>query len=385
MVLLVLMLWNAGGSLASAAPAARAHLGSGNQLLQAERYADAADEFQQALRADPALVQAREQLAVCYFELRDYLRARPLLEEMLARKNSADLATYYLGRMDLVDHHLDSAIRRFRSLSRENPVRDELYYLGSAYYKQEKYPLSVRVLQQAAARNPRDSRVHQLLGRAYQKLGQNDQAEKEFTQTKRLLDYYLEGSIAISRCRAALSEGQSDQAWKLCGPLTDTDDVDKIVAIGMLFGEAKKYPQARGAWEKAIALDPDSSEIQYNLALTCFHLKELPRAREYAAQAVRQRPDFVEANILYGTVLYMGAEDREAMVVLTHAHELKPDDAAVQRLLAEELSISAEDHARNQEWPQAAALLEKAAALQPDSREISARLAQARQRLSSNR
>jgi tetratricopeptide (TPR) repeat protein len=101
MVLVVLMLWNAAGAPASAAQAVRAHLGTGNQLVQAERYAEAADEFQQALRDDPALTQASEQLAVCYFELRDYTRARPLLEQMLAGNNSASLATYYLGLLDL--------------------------------------------------------------------------------------------------------------------------------------------------------------------------------------------------------------------------------------------------------------------------------------------
>jgi tetratricopeptide (TPR) repeat protein len=383
MPLLVLMLWSAAG--VPTAPAARAHLGSGNQLLQAERYAEAADQFQQALRDDPALVQAREQLAVCYFELRDYTRARPLLEQMLTRKNSAALATYYLGRLDLFEHNLESAIRRFRSLPPEDPVRDELYYLGSAYYKQEKYPLSIQVLSKAAEQNPRDSRVHQLLARAYQKVGQTDHAEKEFAQTKQLHDYYLEGSVAIGRCRASLAQNQTDRAWELCRPLTDTDDVDKIVAIGVLFGEAERYPQAREAWEKAVALDPDSAEIQYNLALTCFHMKDVLRAREHAAEAVRQRPDFVEANILYGTVLYMGAEDNEAIAVLTHAHELKPDDPAVRRLLAEELSMRADRCARSQEWRQAAELLERAAALQPDSQEISAKLAKARQQLGNNR
>src|SRR5260370_37044653 len=95
------------------------------------------------------------------------------------------------------------------------------------------------------------------------------------------------------------------------------------------------------------------------------------RAREHAMEAVRQRPDFVEANILYGTILYMGAEDGEALRVLTRAHELKPDDGSVRRLLAEELSIAADQPARNQEWPQVVALLEKAAGLQPESPQIS--------------
>jgi len=287
--------------------------------------------------------------------------------------------------MDLIDRKFDSAIRRLRSIPRENPVRDELYYLGSAYYKQEKYRQSIEVLKQAAIQNPRDARVHQLLARGYQKLGQGVQAEIEFAETRRLHDYYLEGSVVIGRCRSLLAQGQADAAWDLCGPLTGTDDVDKIVAIGMLFGEAGRYPQALAVWEKAVALDPDSSEVQYNLALTCFRLHDALRARGPAAEAVRLRPDFVEANILYGTILYMGAEDREAIAVLTHANELKPDDPAVRRLLAEELALSAERHARDREWRQATELLERAAALQPDSQQIATRLAEVRAKLGSVR
>jgi len=381
----LLMLWMGGGAAGGSTAAARAHLGSGNQLMHLERYAEAADEFQKALRGDRMLTQARDQLAVCYFELRDYAQARPLLQQMLRDKSSAGVAAYYLGRIDLVDRDFDSAIRRLRSIPRENPVRDELYYLGSAYFKQEKYAESIRALQQAAAQNPRDSRVHHLLARAYQKSGQLKAAEKEFAETRRLHDYYLEGSAAIARCRSLLVQSNPAGAWAECRPLMETDNVDKIVAIGMLFGEAGQYRPALEAWQKAAPLDPDSSEIQYNFALTCFHLKDMLRAREHAAEAVRQRPDFVEGNILYGTILYMGAEDGEALRVLTRAHDLKPDDGSVRRLLAEELSISADQHMRNQEWPQVVALLEKAAALQPDSAQISQKLAEARQRLSKTR
>src|SRR5437016_9584797 len=174
-LMLCLMATTANASTASA----RAHLGSGNQLMQAERFEEAAEEFQQALRDDPTLTQAREQLAICLFELRNYTRARLLFEQ----KPAGNVASYYLGRMDLIDHKLESAIRRLRSISRENPVRDELYFLGTAYYKQEKYSESVQVLKQAAAENPRDSRVHQMLARAYQRLGEKQNAEKEFGET----------------------------------------------------------------------------------------------------------------------------------------------------------------------------------------------------------
>ena len=380
-MIVLLVMWMAAGAAAGSTAAARAYLGSGNQLMQAERYAEAADEFQKALRDDRTLTQARDQLAICYFELRDYTHARPLLEQMFLDKSSAGVASYYLGRIDLIDRDFASAVRRLLSIPREHPVRDELYYLGSAYFKQERYAESIRSLQQAAAQNPRDSRVHHLLARAYQKAGQPKAAEKEFAETRRLHDYYLEGSVAIARCRSLLVQGNPEAAWAMCRPLTETDDVDKIVAIGILFGQAKQYQPALEAWQKAAALDPDSSEIQYNFALTCFHLNDMRRARERAVEAVRQRPDFVEANILYGTILYMGAEDGEALRVLTRAHDLKPDDGSVRRLLAEELSISADQHMRNQEWQQVVALLEKAAALQPDSPQISQKLAEARRLL----
>jgi len=373
-MLLLAMLLAAGLNAGSPATAG-GHLGAGIQLMQAERYEEAAQEFRLALRADPARTQARDKLAICYFELRDYPRARPLFERMTA-KESAVTAAYYLGRMDLLEQNPDSAITHFHAIPRDHPFRDELYYLGSAYYKMAKYNQSAESLKRALAANPRDSRVHQLLARAYQKLGMGDQAEMEFAETRSLHDYYLEGSVAIGRCRALLAQKKPEEAWAICRPLSDTDDVDKIAAIGMLFGEAEQYPVALELWTKALALDPDSSEIQYNLALTCFHVKDMRNARNHAEQALRIRPDFVEANVLYGTVLYMGGEDREALAVLSRAYELKPDDTSVRRLLAEELAIAA----TTQDCTRAAGLLDQAVTLQPDLAGISARMAQVKSR-----
>ncbi len=59
------------------------------------------------------------------------------------------------------------------------------------------------------------------------------------------------------------------------------------------------------------------------------------QARAYASNAVRLWPDFPEANVLYGTVLYMLADDALAKQVLRHAEDLRPDDEMVRRLLAE--------------------------------------------------
>jgi tetratricopeptide (TPR) repeat protein len=382
--LLLIMLLAGSTTAGSPVASAREHVGSGNKLMQMERFKEASRQFELALHDDPTLSEARQQLAVCYFELREYEAARRLCGEMLAAKENTELATYYLGRIDLIEQNFDSAIRRFQSLGQGEPVRDELYYLGVAYFKQGKYTNAVEVLRQAITYNPRDYRVHQFLARSYQKLGQTQKAEREFSETQQLHDYYLQGTVAIGECRSLLLAGQPEKAWETCRPLLETDDVDKLVSIGMLFGKAEKYEQALAVWDKAVALDPESPEINYNLALTCFHLKNMPRARKHVAAAVQLRPDFFEANLLFGTILYMTAEDEPAIRMLTRAHELRPDDGDVRRLLAQELMVFSEVLTKGNDLERAKVLLQQAATLRPDSEEISSKLAQLRARISGN-
>jgi tetratricopeptide (TPR) repeat protein len=167
------------------------------------------------------------------------------------------------------------------------------------------------------------------------KLGRQQEAEQEFSRTKELYAYYAEGSRALAACQVLLGAGRSDEAWQQCGAMVETDDVDKLVALGVAFGGKGDAQHARIIWEKARRLDPDSPEINYNLALACFHVRDLRQAEAYVRDAVRLWPDFPEANVLYGTVLYMLADDARAREVLSHAQELRPDDEMVRRLLAE--------------------------------------------------
>jgi tetratricopeptide (TPR) repeat protein len=262
------------------------------------------------------------------------------------------------------------------------PFSDALYYLGVAHFKQGKFSEALNALTRAAADNPRDYRVHQFLARVYQKLGQTQKAEQAFAETQRLHDYYLQGSVAIAACRSLLLTGRSGEAWEKCQPMLETDDVDKLVGLGILFGKSGEYGHAVEIWKRAVVLDPDSSEINYNLALTAYHVKNLLQARQSAATAVQLRPDFFEANMLYGTVLYLTAQDNEAIRVLTHAHELRPDDTEARKLLAHQLMISSETLVKRKDLRKAIELLEQAAGLTPESQDVVDRLAQVRLLLS---
>jgi tetratricopeptide (TPR) repeat protein len=321
-----------------ATSSALAYLGKGNELMQLDRYEEAAAQFEQALDRDKTLEEARKNLAICEFELREYRQARDLFQRMLATADRP-VAVYYLGRLDLLNGDLDSAIARFRSIGNLIPTdratADTNYFLGVAYFKKSRLDQAISSFRRQIEVNPRDFRAHQWLARALIKAEHPAEANQEFARAKELHEYYTQGSVAIAGCRSLLNAGKRDEAWASCQPMLETDDVDKVSAIGMLFGEMGDQAHSFIAWQKAVALDPDSPELNYDLALASFQLKDMVRAKQHAQIACNLWPQFPEANVLYGTILYMLAEDREAVRVLMHAAELRPDDLNVRRLVAE--------------------------------------------------
>jgi tetratricopeptide (TPR) repeat protein len=305
-------------------------LAKGNALMRDERYNEAVTEFQKALNQDGKLVEARRNLAICRFELRQYDQARQLFQPLSTGSSTAD---YYLARIDLLEGHLDQAIRRFQVIDETGRIEDEKFFLGLAFYKKGDFTSAIPFFEQWIKLSPRDFRAHEFLARSLARTNRPAEAAHEFARTRELHNYYLEGSVALKRCATLLDQGRQTEAWTLCG--TDTDDVDKISAVAMLFSRAGDDRHALLGWKRAVALDPESPENNYNLALSLFKLKDIALSRQYVRAALQVWPDFPEANVLYGTILYMLAEDGEAVRVLTRARELRPDDQMVRRLLEE--------------------------------------------------
>lgn len=328
--LCILLISAAWGSTPVAALVAK-----GNALMRDELYDQAAVQFQNALDQDRQLVEARRNLAICRFELRQYNQARELFQPLSTGSSTAD---YYLARIDLLENQLDRAIRRFLAIDKTGGIQDEKFFLGLAYYKKGDFSSAIPFFEQWIKLSPRDFRAHEFLARSFARTNRQTEAAREFARTRELHNYYLEGSVALKRCASLLDQGRQAEAWSLCG--TDTDDVDKISAVAMLFSRAGDYQHALLGWKRAVALDPESPENNYDLALSLFKLKDLALSRRYVWAALQAWPDFPEANVLYGTILYMLAEDRDAVRVLTHARELRPDDPMVRRLLEELASHS---------------------------------------------
>jgi len=351
-----------------------ARVGRGYELMKDERYREAADEFRVALALDSRLVRVRYQLAVCWFAIAKLNEAREEFNRLQRETKNDPNVAYYLGRLDLMEGNLDSAIERFTGIAADPPFPDTAYYLGSAYLKKGELEKVEKWLLEAARANPRDFRVPDHLARVYQREGRKEEAEKQYALSAALRQHYDEASKVAVTCSRLLETRPMEEARRICQELFDPNDPDKLTTLGMLYGQHAYFSEAVEPLRRAASLDPDSFEIQHDLGLTCFRLHRYPEALAALTEAVALRPDFFGSNALLGATLYALGEDEASYRVLFHAHELNPQDADTADLLFKAaLSLAGKEFDKH-EYAASAIHLETAVRLRPQDVEVRRRL-----------
>jgi tetratricopeptide (TPR) repeat protein len=352
-------------------------LGQGLKHLEQARYEQAIEAFRKALDLDPGLVTAHYDLGVAYFSLNQFDEARQAFEEVWSRSPGHRFAAYFLARLDLVRGDLDGAIRGFRALLREKPVADELYYLGSAYFRKGEMQQAIQILQRASDMHSGDYRIPFLLALAYRKTGQARLAERQAALSEELRNSYRQKSREILECNTALNSQKGESAVQQCRQLLDGVDPTKLVSLGVLLAERQLYEAALPPLAKAARIDPENYEPQFNLGLTYFRLKKYPEARQPLENALALRPESYDAAALLGSVLFALGDDYGAVRRLRHAHQLRPSDEKVKSLLFEQLRIIAQHLLAEKNYPESIPYFEEALALKPEATELRSQLAQA--------
>jgi tetratricopeptide (TPR) repeat protein len=355
---------------------AGANVGKGYELVQEERYEEAAGEFAKALAADPRLLPVRYQLAVCWFALGRREEARRELEALRVETHEDPAVVYYLARLDLLEDRTSSAIEGLETLTREPPFPDTWYYLGFAYLREGDVPLAIRSLRKAVQAAPLDFRAHERLARAYQKAGRRAEAEAEYARSTELRQSYNLAARDALDCGRDLDQRPLEEARATCRRLFDPGNPDKLTTLGMIYGQHGRYAEALEPLETASRLDPDSFEIQHNLGLTYFRLKRYAEARGPLEKAVSLRAHFFGSNALLGASLYALGEDARAFEVTEQAHALNPRDADTAELLFKLAVLLAKREYSGRNYPQTLAYLQKATALRPGVAELHDRLAE---------
>jgi tetratricopeptide (TPR) repeat protein len=364
----------AGQEAPAAVPAAagtpEAHLGKGYDALKQDMYEVAVNEFRASLQLDPSLVlKARFPLAVALFELHRSDESRRELEAVRHEVGDHPNVLYYLGRLDLEDRNFESAIRNLSQAAAQPPFPDTTYYLGFAYFKHGDLADAEKWLKEAARLNPRDARVLYQLGFVYRKEGREEEAKKTLAASEELRRRDDSEALLKTECGKKLEQGPRDEARNFCEQLYAPDDAAKLTALGTIYGQHGDLEAALKPFRRAAELEPQSPQMQYNLALTYYQLNQFEQARPPLAKAIQRWPDLFQLNALYGAVLLKLGEEVAAYQALHHAQQLNPEDPGTTDLLYKITLTLAQKSRGDRQYANSLHYLQEAARLRPQEPE----------------
>jgi len=353
-----------------------AHIGKGYELVQEDRFEQAAAEFQLALALNPHLGRARYQFAVCLFALGRLEESQEQFERLRQETRNDPSVLYYIGRLRLLALDNEAAIQILRKIVSAPPFPDTSFYLGCAYLANGDIGNAISTLERSAAIVPRDYRVPYRLARAYQKAGRLKEAAKAYQRSSELRQHYNNAAQELAACGEALKNRPTAEAQPICQRMADPNDPDKLTSLGIVYGEHGAYSEATSPLERAAKLDPDSFEIFHNLGLSYFRLRRYAEARPTLERAVALRPDFFGSNALLGAVLFALKEDELAYPVLVHAHELEPRESECSELLFKVAMLLARDRFLAKNYSLSVEFLRKASQVRPAEASVHHRLAE---------
>lgn len=368
---------SAQGSAQPTSASVEAHLGKGYDALKQDQYEVAASEFREALSLDPHLAErARFPLAVALFEMHQVADARRELESLRAELGDHPNILYYLGRLDLEANDFSSAIENLSKAATKAPFPDTAYYLGFAYLKQHDLPNAEKWLNSALQLIPQDSRVEFQLSKLYREQRRDEDAKEALARFEQLRRRD-ENDVRLKQdCAQRLDQGAREDARAVCEQLYDGDNAERLTGLGTIYGQHGDLEDALRCFQRAAILAPQSPQMQYNLALTYYNLKQFANARPPLEQALQRWSDLFQLNALYGAVLAKLGENASAYHALRKAHELNPQDLGNEDLLYLTILQLAQKGREAREYPSALHYLQEAAKLRPQEPEPHRRMAE---------
>lgn len=279
----------------------------GEFYIHVGQLASAIPYLEKAYCVDPSHYVNAYDLALAYFESRNYTAARAQLRSMIQRQDTAELhdllaeAEEKLGNyveaaneyekaahMDPTEHHIfdwgvelllhrtiEPATEVFQQGVARYPRSPKLWIgLGIALYSRGRYDDAVKAFAQATDLNPSDPRPYLFLGKLY-----NISTAEAPTVSERLRRFaqlqpdnpqalYYHAMSLWKGTRAQSEQASAEQVVSLFRKAATLDPTfpDVHLQLGILYAEQQKSTEAIQEYQQAIELQPSLAEAHYRLA-----------------------------------------------------------------------------------------------------------------------
>ena len=348
-------------------------------------------DFREALKLNPQYGEARLGLAYALVQLR---RPTPALKEAeLAMRLLPESASLHLVKAEAYRQRamLSRAESEYESALKFDPNSVTTYIaLNDVQYRAREYAESAATLQKALTIAPADAMLQAQLGRSYARLGRGDAAVQEIASAERAGggDY----KVLLVAADAMRIMNRRDQSMTIYARALETSDEDRLqvrLALAQLFAEEGKpadaeeqvamgfaearvastdvttaddylnaasimmgiheYTLAQRLYGRAEALGADQTLVAVGMANAALALGETQNAQLQLA-SVHDDPDLknnYDYLVSQGNVYRQLGQNDLALADFVHAHQLNPDDPAIQDAeteLAEEVGRPVTDH-----------------------------------------
>ncbi len=190
----------------------------------------------------------------------------------------------------------DRALNYLNEAVRLDPKSADAHYnRGIAYDGLGKNQQAIKDYNQALQLDPKHTEVYYKRGIAFSKLGKHKEAKEDFSQVIRLdpknPDAYYNRGIACDGL------GKFHQAVKDYNQAVGLDPkrTEAFYRRGIAFRKLGKYSEAKKDFNKVIRLDPKNADAYYNRGIACDGLGKYQQSIEDYSKAVRLNPKHTEA------------------------------------------------------------------------------------------
>ena len=240
------------------------------------------------------------------------------------------------GRFHHTQGEIARAMDNYTQVLRTDPKNiDALYYVAVVACQEGQFQQGIDLAQRALSVGEPQARLHNLIGKAHERLGQHAEAARAYEAAIALDPDFAEAHG--NRANLAAQAGLPEEALKSFDRALALDPtaMEDWINRGALLHEMGRYAEALESFDKALVLAPDEPHVLLNRANALVMLGRLEDADTVYEQVIVRKPKMFTAYLQKGLAAKYRCLFDEARTLIEHACTLAPDEAGPKVALAE--------------------------------------------------